>query len=59
MVACKSTARERWAQVLKEADRVAEKYLLTMDEDLTDDQIRRWLQGPSRIPTAPCPSKSL
>ena len=35
MVACKTTAKERWRQVLNEAVRVPEKYLLTLDEDLS------------------------
>jgi hypothetical protein len=40
LVACKSTERERWRQVLREAARVPEKYLLTLDEDLTDPTLR-------------------
>jgi hypothetical protein len=36
MVACKSTAKERWRQVLHEAARIPEKYLLTLDPDLTE-----------------------
>jgi EcoRII C terminal len=36
MVACKSTAKERWRQVLHEAARIPEKYLLTLDPFLTD-----------------------
>ena len=35
MVACKSTSKERWRQVLNEADRIQEKYLLTLDAQLT------------------------
>jgi hypothetical protein len=35
MVACKSTARERWRQVLNEAVRIPEKHLLTVDGGLT------------------------
>lgn len=40
MVACKSTLKERWGQVLKEADRIHQKYVLTLDSTLTDDLIR-------------------
>jgi hypothetical protein len=40
MVACKSTVKERWRQVLKEAERIPEKYFLTLDPALTDDTIR-------------------
>lgn len=39
MVACKSRTRERWRQVLSEAARIDEKYLVTVDEDITDDVI--------------------
>jgi hypothetical protein len=49
MVACKSRTRERWGQVLKEADRVEEKYLLSVDEDITDDAIRSMSQNRIRI----------
>lgn len=40
MVACKSTVRERWGQVLKEADRVRIKYLLTLDRGLSDEVVQ-------------------
>jgi len=40
MVACKSTVRERWPQILLEAARIPEKYLLTLDARLSDDTIR-------------------
>jgi hypothetical protein len=40
MVACKSTAKERWRQVLNEAARIPEKYLLTIDTQLTLPVIR-------------------
>jgi hypothetical protein len=35
MVACKSTAKERWRQVLNEAARIPDKCLLTVDTELT------------------------
>jgi hypothetical protein len=35
MVACKSTARDRRRQVFAEAARIGDKYLLTLDPDLT------------------------
>lgn len=35
VVACKSTSKERWRQVLNEAKRVPIKYLLTLDPALT------------------------
>jgi hypothetical protein len=40
MVACKSTARERWRQVLHEAGRIPDKYILTLDRNLSDATIR-------------------
>ena len=39
LVACKSTARERWRQILSEGDRVPNKYLLTVDPGLTLDTV--------------------
>ena len=39
MVACKSTVRDRWRQVLNEAERISPKYLLTIDPQLTTDLI--------------------
>jgi hypothetical protein len=44
MVACKSTLRDRWRQVLNEARRIREKYLLTVDPHIplaTAESIRR------------------
>jgi hypothetical protein len=35
MVACKTTAKERWRQVLHEAERIPEKYLVTVDPGLS------------------------
>jgi hypothetical protein len=43
MVACKSIVRERWRQILEEADRIPDKYLLTVDPDLTDDTVAKML----------------
>lgn len=39
MVACKSVVKERWRQILNEAERIPDKYLLTVDEGLTDATI--------------------
>lgn len=41
MVACKSTSKERWRQVLNEAERIPEKYLLTLDQGLTSQVVRQ------------------
>jgi len=40
MVACKSRVRERWGQILKEADRIQQKFLLTVDDSLSADVLR-------------------
>lgn len=45
MVACKSTAKERWRQVLHEAVRVPEKYLLTLDPDLTHSTLQKMMHA--------------
>lgn len=37
MVACKSTVRERWSQLLREAARIPRKFLLTVDTALSDE----------------------
>jgi EcoRII C terminal len=39
MIACKSILRERWDQMLNEAARIPEKYLLTLDLGITDATI--------------------
>jgi EcoRII C terminal len=39
MIACKSTAKERWRQVLNEATRIREKHLLTLDPGLSDETV--------------------
>jgi hypothetical protein len=49
MVACKSTIRERWGQILKEAARIPEKYLLTVDDGLTEDVVRAMRDAQLRI----------
>ncbi len=38
MLAAKSTAKERWRQVLAEADRIAEKHLCTLEPGISVDQ---------------------
>lgn len=49
MVACKSTVRERWGQILKEARRIPEKFLLTLDDKLTDDTIAKMSEARLRV----------
>lgn len=38
MLAAKTTARDRWRQVLNEADRVTTKHLLTLQEGVSENQ---------------------
>lgn len=38
MLAAKTTARDRWRQVLNEADRVSTKHLLTLQEGVSENQ---------------------
>ena len=38
MLAAKTTARDRWRQVLNEADRVPTKHLLTLQEGVSENQ---------------------
>jgi hypothetical protein len=38
MVAAKSTCKDRWRQILTEADRIPVKHLLTLDQAITRDQ---------------------
>jgi hypothetical protein len=38
MLACKSTCKDRWRQVLAEADRIPEKHLLTMEASISAAQ---------------------
>jgi hypothetical protein len=38
-IGCKTTARERWRQLLNEARRVPERWLLTFDSELTSETI--------------------
>jgi len=39
LVACKTTTRERWRQILSEGDRIASKYLLTVDRTIASDTV--------------------
>ncbi|MDO9087984.1 MAG: type II restriction endonuclease [Anaerolineaceae bacterium] len=41
MLAAKSTSKERWRQVLEEANRIPDKHFCTLDPKITNDQIRQ------------------
>jgi hypothetical protein len=54
MVACKSTSKERWRQILNEAERIPRKFLLTLDASLTPATIDQMLAA-ELIPHIPSP----
>jgi hypothetical protein len=54
MVACKSTSKERWRQVLNEAERIPRKFLLTLDPALTAATIDQMLAA-DLVPYIPEP----
>ena len=39
MVSCKSTTRERWYETIPESAKIRTKYLLTLDEKLSDNKV--------------------
>ena len=45
MLAAKSTSKERWRQVLEEANRIPEKHFCTLDQKITRDQIRHMTES--------------
>ena len=49
MLAAKSTCKERWRQILAEADRIAVKHLCTLDPGVTVEQAREMQQQGVRL----------
>lgn len=45
MLATKTTCKDRWRQILKEADRIQEKHLLTLQEGVSEAQFREMVQA--------------
>jgi hypothetical protein len=45
MLAAKTTCKDRWRQILSEADRVPEKHLLTLQEGVSEGQYREMRQA--------------
>jgi EcoRII C terminal len=45
MLAAKSTCKDRWRQILTEADRIPRKHLLTLDQALSFDQVGEMSQS--------------
>ncbi|MCC5960484.1 MAG: hypothetical protein JJU08_14215 [Rhodobacteraceae bacterium] len=45
MLATKTTCRDRWRQVINEADRISVKHLLTLQEGVSEAQFREMVQA--------------
>jgi hypothetical protein len=45
MLAAKTTCRDRWRQVLNEADRTPVKHRLTLQKDVSEAQFREMVQA--------------
>lgn len=45
MLAVKTTCRDRWRQILNEADRIPRKHLLTLQEGVSEDQFREMTEA--------------
>lgn len=43
MLAVKTTCKDRWRQILNEADRIPQKHLLTLQEGVSENQFREML----------------
>jgi hypothetical protein len=49
MLAVKTTCKDRWRQILNEADRIAVKHLLTLQEGISESQFREMKQAGIRL----------
>ncbi len=49
MLAVKTTCKDRWRQVLKEADRIPTKHLLTLQESVSANQYRQMTESQVRL----------
>lgn len=45
MLATKTTCKDRWRQILREADRIQQKHLLTLQEGVSEAQFREMVQA--------------
>lgn len=45
MLAVKTTCKDRWRQIMNEADRVQEKHLLTLQEGVSENQFREMVEA--------------
>jgi hypothetical protein len=49
MLAAKTTCKDRWRQVISEADRIATKHLLTLQEGVSENQFREMTEAGVRL----------
>jgi hypothetical protein len=49
LLAAKTTCRDRWRQILNEADRIPEKHLLTLQEGISESQFREMTEAGVRL----------
>lgn len=49
MLAVKTTCKDRWRQILNEADRIPVKHLLTLQEGVSENQFREMMQAGVRL----------
>ena len=49
MLAVKTTCKDRWRQIVKEADRIDEKHLLTLQEGVSENQFREMTDAKVRL----------
>jgi hypothetical protein len=45
MLAVKTTCKDRWRQILNEADRIKQKHLLTLQEGISEAQFKEMTQA--------------
>ena len=49
MLAVKTTCKDRWRQILNEADRIGTKHLLTLQEGVSENQYQEMAQASVRL----------
>jgi hypothetical protein len=49
LLAAKTTCRDRWRQILNEADRIPQKHLLTLQEGISESQFREMTEAGVRL----------
>jgi len=49
MLAAKTTCKNRWRQIINEADRIATKHLLTLQEGVSEGQFREMTEAGVRL----------